>query len=157
MSSFGLVSSQTIAFFHAYLRQKVHKEMHLGKSEEAKGNDMKVALRPSKCRHEASTELNTFDAEMDLWKKIVYDVGLNISPGSSCHYAEPGWFRACSLTCPSHVQLTAIRRIRLLSGPATNTNNQISHQNQQQSNANSRRSHLQMGFRLSFNDRQRER
>nr|POE69857.1 1-aminocyclopropane-1-carboxylate synthase [Quercus suber] len=33
---------------------------------------------------------DTFEAEMELWKKIVYDVRLNISPGSSCHCSEPG-------------------------------------------------------------------
>lgn len=38
---------------------------------------------------------NTFEAEHSLWTKIVCEVGLNISPGSSCHSDEPGWFRVC--------------------------------------------------------------
>nr|CAD1822400.1 unnamed protein product [Ananas comosus var. bracteatus] len=43
---------------------------------------------------------NTFEGEMETWKKIVYDVGLNISPGSSCHCAtNPGGSACALLTC----------------------------------------------------------
>ena len=36
---------------------------------------------------------DTFEAEKELYKRILFEVGLNISPGSSCHCSEPGWFR----------------------------------------------------------------
>ncbi|KAI5652980.1 hypothetical protein M9H77_30167 [Catharanthus roseus] len=36
---------------------------------------------------------DTFEGEMKLWKKIIYEVGLNISQGSSCHCTEPDRFR----------------------------------------------------------------
>ncbi|CAN1159903.1 1-aminocyclopropane-1-carboxylate synthase 7 [Linum perenne] len=35
------------------------------------------------------------EAELSLWKLILKEVRLNISPGSSCHCSEPGWFRVC--------------------------------------------------------------
>eukprot|EP01018_Ginkgo_biloba_P006577 Gb_12852 [translate_table: standard] len=35
------------------------------------------------------------EGELELWKTILYEVGLNISPGSSFHCMEPGWFRVC--------------------------------------------------------------
>ncbi|CAI0543769.1 unnamed protein product [Linum tenue] len=38
---------------------------------------------------------STKEGELALWNLIVRDVRLNISPGSSCHCSEPGWFRVC--------------------------------------------------------------
>ncbi|CAI0628423.1 unnamed protein product [Linum tenue] len=40
-------------------------------------------------------EETTKEGELALWNLIVRDVRLNISPGSSCHCSEPGWFRVC--------------------------------------------------------------
>ncbi|VFQ99994.1 unnamed protein product [Cuscuta campestris] len=54
---------------------------------------------------------NTFEAEMELWKKIVYQVGLNISPGSSCHCTEPGWFRLCFANMSEETLALALKRI----------------------------------------------
>lgn len=38
---------------------------------------------------------NTFESEMELWRKILLEVRLNVSLGQSCHCSEPGWFRVC--------------------------------------------------------------
>nr|AAC49923.1 ACC synthase [Stellaria longipes] len=40
-------------------------------------------------------EKPTKEGELDLWSSIVNEVKLNISPGSSCHCSNPGWFRVC--------------------------------------------------------------
>ncbi|KAL1316100.1 hypothetical protein AAHE18_15G042400 [Arachis hypogaea] len=55
---------------------------------------------------------NTFEAEMELWKKIVYQVGLNISPGSSCHCSEPGWFRVCFANMSQDTLNVAMKRVK---------------------------------------------
>ncbi|CAL9766620.1 unnamed protein product, partial [Musa acuminata subsp. burmannicoides] len=55
---------------------------------------------------------NTFKGEMELWKKIVYQVGLNISPGSSCHCDEPGWFRVCFANMSEDTLTLAMQRLK---------------------------------------------
>ena len=38
---------------------------------------------------------NTIDGEKELWKKLLYELKVNITPGCACHCSEPGWFRLC--------------------------------------------------------------
>ncbi|KAK6141062.1 hypothetical protein DH2020_025199 [Rehmannia glutinosa] len=54
----------------------------------------------------------TFEDEMGLWSVIINDVKLNVSPGSSFHCHEPGWFRVCFANMDDKTMEVALRRIR---------------------------------------------
>lgn len=128
MSSFGLVSSQTQyllakllgdrKFIRNYIKEnqkrlKKRKEMLVFGLEDIgikylKSNaglfcwiDMRFLLKS-----------DTFEGEIELWKKIIYEVGLNISPGSSCHCTEPGWFRICFANTSEETLKVSIQRIK---------------------------------------------
>ncbi|KAI3443669.1 hypothetical protein Pfo_000334 [Paulownia fortunei] len=53
----------------------------------------------------------TKEQELALWKLILHEVKLNISPGSSCHCSEPGWFRVCFANMSEQTLEVALRRI----------------------------------------------
>ncbi|OIW10897.1 hypothetical protein TanjilG_27843 [Lupinus angustifolius] len=111
MSSFGLVSSQTQYLLSAMLGDKKFTKYYLSENLKRLKRRQRMLISGLQkagisclksnaglfcwvdMRHLLSS--NTFEAEMELWKKIVYQVKLNISPGSSCHCSEPGWFRVC--------------------------------------------------------------
>ncbi|KAL2529426.1 1-aminocyclopropane-1-carboxylate synthase 8 [Forsythia ovata] len=71
---------------------------------------------------------NTFQAELELWKKILYESGLNISPGSSFHCIEPGWFRICFANMTKETLHLSLGRIKALvdSWECTNTCSELS-------------------------------
>ncbi|XP_039155769.1 1-aminocyclopropane-1-carboxylate synthase 3 [Eucalyptus grandis] len=128
MSSFGLVSSQTQYFLSMLLSDKKFTRNYISENKkrlEKRHASLISGLQNAgiSClksnaglfswvdmRHLLSS--STFEAEMELWDKIVYDVKLNISPGSSCHCSEPGWFRVCFANMAEETLEIAIRRIK---------------------------------------------
>ena len=53
----------------------------------------------------------SWDAEDRLWRRIVDDAKVNLTPGSACRIAEPGWFRLCFASAPRAAVLSAIDRM----------------------------------------------
>ncbi|XP_073017265.1 1-aminocyclopropane-1-carboxylate synthase 3-like [Primulina eburnea] len=172
MSSFGLVSSQTQYLLSAMLSDKKFAKNYIVENQKRLKNRHAMLVNGLKATGISCLESNaglfcwvdmrhllsskTFEAEMDLWKKIVYEVGLNISPGSSCHCDEPGWFRVCFANMSEDTLDLAIRRIK--SFVNTISSSKISKGFSHSSSKNPRRKSLaKWVFRLSFNDRERER
>ncbi|GJN05548.1 hypothetical protein PR202_ga23185 [Eleusine coracana subsp. coracana] len=54
----------------------------------------------------------TVAGELRLWDRLLREVRLNISPGSSCHCSEPGWFRVCFANMSLDTLDLALARIR---------------------------------------------
>ncbi|XP_065024099.1 1-aminocyclopropane-1-carboxylate synthase-like [Musa acuminata AAA Group] len=63
----------------------------------------------------------TVEAELKLWRVIIKEVKLNISPGSSFHCSEPGWFRVCFANMDDNTMETALKRIRKFVSPGNHT------------------------------------
>ncbi|WOG81273.1 hypothetical protein DCAR_0100419 [Daucus carota subsp. sativus] len=128
MSSFGLVSTQTQqlianmlsddSFINKYIsesRKRLaarHGVFTRGLMQVRVGNlqsnaglffwmDLRRLLKES-----------TVEAEMDLWRVIINEVKLNVSPGSSFHCSEPGWFRVCYANMDDETMRIALRRIK---------------------------------------------
>ncbi|CAI9752933.1 unnamed protein product [Fraxinus pennsylvanica] len=173
MSSFGLVSSQTQYLLSAMLSDKIFTKNYVTENRKRLKQRHAMLIRGLKNAGIPSLESNaslfcwvdmrhllsskTFEAEMELWKKIVYQVGLNISPGSSCHCVEPGWFRMCFANMSEQTLNVAMQRIKSFVNSISDGND-ITSPNQQHSNKNSRRkSFSKWVFRLSFRDRESER
>ncbi|KAA8528430.1 hypothetical protein F0562_035785 [Nyssa sinensis] len=172
MSSFGLISSQTQyllsniladrKFTRNYMmenqkRLKKRQEMLVSGLENAgvwclQSNaglfcwvDMRELL-----------ESDTFEAEMELWKKILCEVGLNISPGSSFHCTEPGWFRVCFANMSKETLKLSMQRIKDFVDSIDQSKD--NRNNLQFSVSNSRRRSLtKWVFQLSFFDREKDR
>lgn len=129
MSSFGLPSSQTQYLLSQMLSDKKFTSNYLkeNKIRLMKRHGMLVSgLKNSagiNClesnaglfcwvdmRHLLKSK--TFDAEKDLWKRILFESKLNISPGASCHCTEPGWFRMCFANMSEETLNLSITRIK---------------------------------------------
>ncbi|KAF7809958.1 1-aminocyclopropane-1-carboxylate synthase 3-like [Senna tora] len=128
MSSFGLVSSQTQYLLSALLGDKKFTRKYISENQKRLKRRHRMLVSGLQkiginclnsnaglfcwvdMRHLLKS--NTFQAEMELWKKIVYQVRLNISPGSSCHCTEPGWFRVCFANLSEDTLNLAIKRLR---------------------------------------------
>lgn len=128
MSSFGLVSSQTQHllshmlndddFTSKYLLEnkrrlhKRHEEFTLGLEK------FGIKCLPSTAGLFVWMDLrqflkeNTKNGELELWRAIIGDVKLNVSPGSSFHCTEPGWFRVCFANMDDATMHIALKRIR---------------------------------------------
>ncbi|XP_062100757.1 1-aminocyclopropane-1-carboxylate synthase 3-like [Humulus lupulus] len=128
MSSFGLVSSQTQFLLSVLLSDKCFTQAYISENQKRLKRRHKMLVGGLKkagisclksnaglfcwvdMRHLLTS--NTFSAEMELWKKIIYDVKLNISPGSSCHCTEPGWFRVCFANMSRRTLKVAVKRLK---------------------------------------------
>ncbi|KAJ8769306.1 hypothetical protein K2173_002510 [Erythroxylum novogranatense] len=163
MSSFGLVSSQTQYLLSALLSNKKftknyisenqkrlkHRQKQLVKGLEKAGISCLKSNAGLFCwvNMKHLLKSNTSEAEMELWRRIVYDVKLNISPGSSCHCTEPGWFRVCFANMSEATLNLAMDRLKTFVDSTTNTRSQSSHQLLKSLRKNS---HTKWVFRLSF-------
>ncbi|XP_073057452.1 1-aminocyclopropane-1-carboxylate synthase 3-like [Primulina eburnea] len=128
MSSFGLVSSQTQSLLSEMLSDKKFTKHYVVENKKRLKSRHAVLVRGLKMAGISCLESNsglfcwvdarhllrsrTFEAEMELWKKILCDIQLNISPGSSCHCVEPGWFRICFANMSEETLNLAIQRIK---------------------------------------------
>ncbi|KAJ6399893.1 hypothetical protein OIU84_015532 [Salix udensis] len=170
MSSFGLVSSQTQYLLAALLSDKKftrnyilenqtrlkQRQQLLVKGLEKAGISCLKSNAGLFCwvnlKHLLSS--NTFDAEMELWKEIVHQVRLNISPGSSCHCTEPGWFRVCFANMSEETLNLAIQRLKSF---VESMNNNRSHHQLLKNSRRSKSLTSKWVFRLSFDhDRESE-
>lgn len=127
MSSFGLVSSQTQFFLASMLSDDEFVEKFLAESSKRLAKRYHIFTKRLEqvginclkgnaglffwmdLRHLLPQQ--TPEAEMKLWRTIVNDVKLNVSPGSSFHCQEPGWFRVCFANMDDETVDIALKRI----------------------------------------------
>lgn len=127
MSSFGLISSQTQYLLSAMLGDKEFTKKYVAENKQRlaeRHRRLVAGLRRAgigclesnaglfcwvDMRHLLRS--NIFKGEMELWRKILYRVGLNVSPGLSCHCSEPGWFRMCFANMSEETLDLAIERL----------------------------------------------
>ncbi|KAL8487738.1 hypothetical protein ACS0TY_024169 [Phlomoides rotata] len=132
MSSFGLISSQSQFLLSRILADKEFISKYASENRRRLNcrRQMLVAglrKRGIGCleshaglfcwvdmRHLLGSD-HTFEAEMELWREMVSSFGLNVSPGSSFHCSEPGWFRLCFANMTTEeTLLLAVHRIGAL-------------------------------------------
>ncbi|XP_010919415.1 1-aminocyclopropane-1-carboxylate synthase-like [Elaeis guineensis] len=127
MSSFGLVSSQTQYLLASMLsddefttklieevRRRLSKRHELFTSRLAKvGIQCLESNAGLFCWMDLRRLLKEFtvEGELELWRVIINDVKLNVSPGSSFHCHEPGWFRVCFANMDDETMDVALGRI----------------------------------------------
>ncbi|OEL19241.1 1-aminocyclopropane-1-carboxylate synthase 1 [Dichanthelium oligosanthes] len=127
MSSFGLVSSQTQHLLASLLDDKDFTRRYIAENTRRireRREQLAEGLRAIgiEClesnaglfcwvRMRSLMRSQSFEGEMELWKKVVFEVGLNISPGSSCHCREPGWFRVCFANMSTKTLDVALQRL----------------------------------------------
>ncbi|KAI3864730.1 hypothetical protein MKX03_022941 [Papaver bracteatum] len=127
MSSFSLVSSQTQNLLAAMLSDtkftenyiKINRERLKKRYELIINGLRKVGIECLEgnaglfCWMNLSPFLkdSTKQSELILWNSMVNEVKLNISPGSSCHCDEPGWFRVCFANMSEETLQVVLKRI----------------------------------------------
>ncbi|XP_047312715.1 1-aminocyclopropane-1-carboxylate synthase 7-like [Impatiens glandulifera] len=127
MSSFSLISSQTQHLLACMLLDENFTEKYIRVNRERllKRQQLMVnglreygieCLEGNACLFSWMNlspflEEPTMESELVLWNSIVNEVKLNISPGSSCHCVEPGWFRICFANMSEKTLEVALERI----------------------------------------------
>ncbi|KAK4391765.1 1-aminocyclopropane-1-carboxylate synthase 7 [Sesamum angolense] len=127
MSSFTLISSQTQHLLALMLSDKRFTENYIKTNRQRLKKRYQMIVDGLKsvgieclrgnaglfCWMNLSSLLEkpTKEQELALWKLILHEVKINISPGSSCHCSEPGWFRVCFANMSEQTLKVALRRI----------------------------------------------
>ncbi|MED6222244.1 acetyl-CoA synthetase [Stylosanthes scabra] len=127
MSSFGLVSSQTQHLLASMLNDDEFVGRFLAESAKRLGERYRVFTKglgqvgikclPSNAGLFLWMDLRrllkkpTFEAEMELWRVIIHEVKINVSPGASFHCSEPGWFRVCYANMDDEAVKVSLQRI----------------------------------------------
>ncbi|XP_039143830.1 1-aminocyclopropane-1-carboxylate synthase 7-like [Dioscorea cayenensis subsp. rotundata] len=128
MSSFSLVSSQTQKMLALMLSDTEFTERYLRTNRERLRKRYEFIIKGLKsagieCLNGNAglfcwmnlgrlLEEDTRDGELKLWELILHEVKLNISPGSSCHCSEHGWFRVCFANMNLQTLQVALKRIK---------------------------------------------
>lgn len=129
MSSFGLVSTQTQYLIASMLSDNEFVEMFIRESKSRLAARYRVFTRGLdqvgiECLKTSNAGLflwmdlsrllkeQTFKAEMELWRVIIHEVKLNVSPGCSFHCSKPGWFRVCFANMDDDTMQVALSRIK---------------------------------------------
>lgn len=127
MSSFTLISSQTQHLLASMLSDKEFTENYIKTNRERLRKRYQMIIEGLRsagieclkgnaglfCWMNLSPLLEkpTREGELALWNSILHEVKLNISPGSSCHCSEPGWFRVCFANMSEQTLNVALKRI----------------------------------------------
>jgi aspartate/methionine/tyrosine aminotransferase len=53
----------------------------------------------------------TWEAERELWLKILDQARVNLTPGAACHVGEPGFFRLCYASLPTATVEVGVERL----------------------------------------------
>lgn len=128
MSSFGLVSTQTQYLIAAMLSDEEFVDNLIAESgrrlaERHKVFTQELAQVGISCLNSNAglfcwmdlrplLDDASLEGEMALWRMIIDEVKLNVSPGSSFHCPEPGWFRVCFANMDEDTMKEALKRIR---------------------------------------------
>ncbi|GFP87590.1 1-aminocyclopropane-1-carboxylate synthase cma101 [Phtheirospermum japonicum] len=130
MSSFGLISSQSQFLLTKILADRKFIKKYIIENRRRLKNRRKMLVSGLekigiKClksnaglfcwvdmRHLLASD--TLEAEMELWEKMLHEYGLNVSPGSSFHCSEPGWFRVCFANMAKETLDLSVKRIGAL-------------------------------------------
>ncbi|XP_015083783.1 1-aminocyclopropane-1-carboxylate synthase-like [Solanum pennellii] len=127
MSSFGLVSTQTQHLLASMLSDEIFIDKFIAESSERLGErqgmftkglaEVGISTLKSNAGLFFWMDLRrllkeaTFDGELELWRIIINEVKLNVSPGCSFHCSEPGWFRVCFANMDDETMRIALKRI----------------------------------------------
>ncbi|KHN16675.1 1-aminocyclopropane-1-carboxylate synthase 7 [Glycine soja] len=128
MSSFTLISSQTQHLLASMLSDKKFTENYIETNRQRLKKRYQMIIEGLRrvgieclkgnaglfCWMNLSPLLEkpTREGELELWNAILHEVKLNISPGSSCHCSEPGWFRVCFANMSEQTLGVALERLR---------------------------------------------
>ncbi|ONK80691.1 uncharacterized protein A4U43_C01F20660 [Asparagus officinalis] len=128
MSSFTLISSQTQKMLASMLSDDTFTEKYIKTNRDRLRKRQKFIVEGLKSAGIECLQGNaglfcwmnlgplldepTIEGELKVWDLMVNEVRLNISPGSSCHCSEAGWFRVCFANMSQQTLEVALRRIK---------------------------------------------